>query len=66
MCDECQNLINVLNSCKVALNARRYNESHDGVLRALVDTIMKNTAKGVLLTANLQDGYNLPSHIVLY
>ena len=25
---------------------------------------MKIIAKGVLLTADLQDGYNLPSHIV--
>ena len=59
--DECQNVNNV-NSCKVALGVRRYNKSHDGV-RALVDTVMKNIAKGVLWTANLQDGYNYPSHI---
>ena len=29
-----------------------------------VDTIMKNIANGMLLTADLQDGYNFPYHIV--
>ena len=62
--DECQNQIHVLNSCKVALDARWYNERHGGALRALVDTIMKKIAKGLLLTADQQDGYNFPSHIV--
>ena len=41
---------NVLNSCKVALDA--YNERDDGVLKALVDTVMKNIAQGMLFTAD--------------
>ena len=48
----CQNRIYVLNSCKVALDARQYNERDDGVLKALVDTVIKNIAQGMLLTAD--------------
>ena len=34
-----------------------------GMLRAQADTIMIKRAKGVVLTAGLQGGYNFPSHI---
>ena len=44
-------------------DARQYNERQDEVPSTLVDTIMKKIAKGALLTADLQDGYNFPSHI---
>ena len=34
-----QNLIHVLNNCKVALDLRRYNERHDRVLQAMANVI---------------------------
>ena len=39
LCGERQSLIHVLNTCPVALNARRFNQHHDVVLKKITTTV---------------------------
>ena len=62
--EDSQNLIHVLNSCRVALELRRYNERHDSVLTVLYDTIAKHLPATSSCTVDLANQYSFPSHIV--
>ena len=62
--EDSQNLIHVLNSCRVALELRRYNERHDSVLTVLYDTITQHLPTTSSCTVDLANQYSFPSHIV--
>ena len=62
--EDSQNLIHVLNSCRVALEWRHYNERHDSVLTVLHDTIAKHLTATTSSTMDLANQYSFPSHIV--
>ena len=59
-----QNLIHVLNSCKAALDLRRYNIRHDLVLTALYESITQHLPKSASSTIDLGDKYAFPTPIV--
>ena len=63
LCGERQTLIHVLNTCKAARDARRYNVRHDTVLNEIVSLISAYTKPPATLSADLGD-YNFPHHIV--
>ena len=63
LCHDHQNLVHVLNSCKKALEARRYNQRHDRVLQAIFDFIKERLPDTTLVSADLQGGYHFPTHI---
>ena len=54
LCGDRQTLIHVLNTCPVALQARRYNHRHDAVLRNIVATMYSNLQPTEKLTSESQ------------
>jgi hypothetical protein len=64
LCREKQTLIHVLNSCEVALEQRRYNQRHDGVLRVIASAVRKCLPETTSLTADLDSNYQFPLHII--
>ena len=68
-CSLCQSpnqlLLHVLNLCPVALNLRRFNKRHDGVLRVLASWIKDHVPSTANVIVDLPDSvYNFPTHIV--
>ena len=63
LCGNRQTLIHVLNICPVALQARRYNQRHDAVLRKIAATVSTHLLPTETLTSDLFD-YQFPHHIV--
>ena len=63
LCGKRQTLIHVLNTCKAARDARRYNVRHDTVLNEIVSLVSAYTKPPATLSADLGD-YNFPHHIV--
>ena len=60
-----QSLLHILNLCPVALNLRRFNKRHDGVLEVLVSWMndyIPSTAKVIVDLPHSE--YNFPTHIV--
>ena len=63
LCGERQTLIHALNSCRVALELRRYNHRHDGVLGVLVGIIKRKIPPSAHFSADLFSDYFFPQHI---
>ncbi len=59
-----QNMIHVLNNCKVALELRRYNVRHDQVLRSIASITREHLPPSTHMSVDLSDGYVFPNHIV--
>ena len=55
--------MHVLNSCKTALELRRYNKRHDEVLKHLYQEIKEHIPSTASSTVDLQDNYSFPKHI---
>ena len=66
LCQEKQTLLHVLNNCRVARDARRYNMRHDSVLSAIMETVSLHLPDTSTLTADLSTNYNFPLHIPEY
>ena len=49
-----QNLIHVLNNCKVALDLRRYDDRHNRVLQAMANTIQDHLPSSPSMTGSVQ------------
>ena len=64
LCHENQSLLHILNNCRVARDARRYNQRHDSILTVIADVIKCNIPSTTTLTADLSDTYTFPLHIV--
>ena len=63
--DDHQNLVHVLNSCRVARDLRRYNERHDAVLALLYEVVKEHLPDTTSSTVDLiSSEYSLPCHIV--
>ena len=63
LCGENQTLIHVLNTCRVALDGRRYNPRHDAILSLIASLLSTNTSSTAHLTSDL-GSYTFPLHIV--
>jgi len=63
LCGEKQSLVHILNACRVARDARRYNIRHDAVLEKIALTISNNLPANVRFTSDLGN-YNFPQHVV--
>ena len=48
LCHENQSLLHVLNNCRVARDARRYNVRHDLILNAISDFVRQHTQQHLL------------------
>ena len=59
-----QNLIHVLNMCRVARDLRRFNNRHDLVLEKIHSAVKKNLPQSAGVTADIDGDYEFPSHIV--
>ena len=57
------NLIHILNSCKEALQLRRYNERHDMVLEVIASAIKCVLPTTTKTSVDIGEGYTFPSHI---
>ena len=57
-----QNLVHVLNSCKIALELRRYNKHHDEVLKNIYQEIKEHIPSTASSSVDLQDNYSFPQH----
>ena len=64
LCGNNQSLLHVLNNCSVARDARRYNTRHDLVLQEIASAIRPFLRPSTILSVDLVDGYNFPTHIV--
>ena len=64
LCGNNQSLLHVLNNCSVARDARRYNTRHDLVLQEIASAIRPFLRPSTILSVDLDDGYNFPTHIV--
>ena len=62
-CGNRQTLIHVLNTCPIALQARRFNHRHDALLWQIVYTISSHLQPTAQLTSDLSD-YLFPHHII--
>ena len=58
-----QNLVHVLNSCKVALELRRYNKRHDAVLQVITEVVKEAIPTTASISVDLDNQYRFPSHI---
>jgi len=58
-----QNLIHILNSCKKALQLRRYNERHDMVLEVIASAVKRVLPTTMKMSVDIGEGYTFPSHI---
>ena len=58
-----QNLVHVLNSCKVALELRRYNKRHDVVLQIISEVVKEAIPTTASISVDLDNKYHFPSHI---
>ena len=58
-----QNLVHVLNSCKVALELGRYNKRHDAVLQVIADVVKEAIPTTASISVDLDNQYKFPSHI---
>ena len=63
LCGERQTLIHALSCCEAARDLRRYNTRHDMVLQCCTNTIHENLPPTTHFTADLDSGYNFPTHI---
>ena len=57
-----QNLVHVLNSCKTAVELRRYNKHHDEVLKNLYQEIKEHIPSTASSSVDLQDNHSFPQH----
>ena len=64
LCHENQTLMHVLNNCRVARDARRYNFRHDAILRVIAEVVQNNIPPTSTLTADIGESYDFPLHIV--
>ena len=62
LCGERQSLIHVLNTCVVALRARRFNTHHDAVLEIIATTISAHLQPSERMSLDLSE-YLFPQHI---
>ena len=62
LCHEKQTLLRILNNCRVARDARRYNLGHDSVLSAITDVVQHSIPPTSTMTADIGDTYNTLSH----
>ena len=65
LCGQRQTLQHVLNHCQVALDLRRYNARHDGVLDVIHSFVSADLPRGYQAIADLPDQapYTFPPHI---
>ena len=65
LCGQKQTLQHVLNHCQVALDLRRYNARHDGVLDVIHSFVSPNLPRGYQAIVDLPDQapYTFPPHI---
>ena len=62
--DDRQNLVHVLNSCRVARDLKPYNERHDAVLALLYEVVKEHLPDTTSSTADLiSSDYSFPCHI---
>ena len=64
LCHENQTLLHILNNCRVARDARRYNLRHDSILSAITDVVQHSIPPTSTMTADISDTYNFPLHII--
>ena len=57
LCGEWQTLVHTLNTCKVALDQRRYNKRHDEVSQAIASTVAEKLPSTTSFTTDLGDTY---------
>ena len=62
--EDSQNLVHVLNSCRVARDLRRYNDRHDSVLAPIYQCIREHLPHTASVSADLGSDYTFPHHIV--
>ena len=55
--------MHVLNSCKVALELRRYNKRHDAVLQVITEVVKEAIPTTASISVDLDNQYQFPSHI---
>lgn len=60
LCGERQTLCHILNNCRVALELRRYNTRHDGVLRIIEKFVKDKLPDDMTVLADLNDQYQFP------
>ena len=58
-----QNLVHVLNSCKTALELRRYNTRHNAVLRKIFEVVKETILTTTKISVDLDGDYRFCNHI---
>ena len=63
LCGECQTLGHVLNSCKVALQQRRFNNRHDKMLEVITAFVQEHIPSNYQIVSDIYNDqpYNFPS-----
>ena len=64
LCGKNQSLLHVQNNCSVARDLRRYNTRHNLVLQEIANAIRPLLRPSTVLSVDLYDGYNFPTHII--
>ena len=62
--EDTQNLVHILNSCRIAKDLRRYNQRHDAVLRSIYEVIKQHLPLTASASVDLDSAYSFPCHVV--